>query len=1264
MAAGASTLVLRYLHQLLDGRALVPLTDGQLLERFVQRRDEAAFEVLLRRHATLVHNVCRRLVSDEHLAEDVFQATFLVLARRAGAIRKQESVGSWLFGVAHRLSLHARGRSARRHERECAETDMPAAPPPCGNRLKRPPTRLDEVAGDAENPSMQAADPLARLSQQELHAVLYDELAQLPAKYQSPILLCDLQGITNLDAARQLGWPAGTLKSRLLRARQLLRGRLIRRGLALSVSALTALFAQHVVTAAVPARLLASTTRAALAYTAGPAAAGGLVSAEAAALAEGLLKTMILSKMKLAFLVTVTVGLLGMAAAGFLPPSLFPHTVQAEPAAPQAAALQGEGQKPTTGDANDDPLPPGALARLGTNRLRHGGTVTQVAFLPDGKSLLSASQDGTVRLWDLASGRELRRFGNLLPAGSGLPLLPPGSAGTISFSGGSSSIQFALASDGKTLATSGPGSAGVRLWDMTTGKELPQKAEVQPSRARGVEFSPDGKVLAVNLDDSTIHLCDVATGKVVHRLGTPQKGRSLLGLAGGPQIGFSPDGKTLAATMPDPDAPRQNLLIKLYEVASGKEQRQLKPSQGAFATIFPTFSPDGKTLAAIILQPRSNGIIYLWDVATGKELHQIQSAGTGASTIAFSRDSKQLYSKGTGVPTIHVWDLSTGKEARQIGQAVQPAPGAVRGFPATSTALALAPDGKMLATGSNSTIRLVDVASGKDLFTLAGHQSGISSLHYAADSKTLMTRGADGTIRLWDAATGKQTGQVPIPEGALTFFPAPDGKHLATLQRDMVVLWETASGKKLHSFPLTPNSSPSVTFTPDGKILAVQTTSPNLLIRLFDTTTGKELRQIGLKAPASVPPSSATQAAPVPPPLAIQAAPTTPAPPARTAAGAAPVQPPAVDAGAGASVTVGPSFGLVFSPDNTLMAAFAGPGVIGLWDLTTGTQVREIKLAGAAAPRSGVFSPDGRMLALDQGNNVVTLWEVASGRERGRFGKVLVAEAKTPGMSGVVAVRVIGGLPSVQSPATLAFSPDGKTLAHAGVDQAVRLWDVVSGQELRQFRGHQGTVATLTFAPDGKTLATGSSDTTALIWDVAAVSRGASVAPVELSREQVEARWDELAGADAAKAYTAINDLVRCPKQTVPILGERLKPAALADAKQVKSLIALLDSKLYAERMKATKELEALGELAGQHLKQALKENKSLETQMRIQTLVDKLTFRTYSKEQLQLLRAIEALERLNTPESRAVLQRLAAGAPDTLPTYTAAAALRRLKQP
>jgi RNA polymerase sigma factor (sigma-70 family) len=266
------------------------LSDGALLERFAAWQDEVAFEALVRRHGPMILRLCRRLLHHWQDAEDVFQATFLVLARKARSIRKRESISSWLHGVAYRLAAKVRTRA----------------------RQTAPPTLWP-----GEEP---AQDLLADLSWREVRAVLDDELHRLPAKYQAPLLLHYLEGLTQEEAARRLGCSLSTLKRRLERGRELLRGRLTRRGVVPVAPLLLALLAEGQAPAGVPPALRDATVRAALVFAGGGEAAG-VVSAPVRLLAGGFLNAMFQTKVKIVATLLLGVSVLGAGVVWHLRPA-------------------------------------------------------------------------------------------------------------------------------------------------------------------------------------------------------------------------------------------------------------------------------------------------------------------------------------------------------------------------------------------------------------------------------------------------------------------------------------------------------------------------------------------------------------------------------------------------------------------------------------------------------------------------------------------------------------------------------------------------------------------------------------------------------------------------------------------------------------------------------------------------------------------------------------------------------------------------------
>jgi RNA polymerase sigma factor (sigma-70 family) len=319
MPNSQAKVVLPHLCRLIGPRPGDDSSDRDLLARFLGRRDEAAFAGLVRRHGPMVLRVCRRVLRHEQDAEDAFQATFLVLARRARRVARPEALGSWLYGVASRVALKARSAAARRdrHERRAART---MDGPPAGGEGRA-----------------------------ELRAVLDEEVSRLPDKYRRPVVLCYFEGKTYQEVARVLGWPAGTASARLARAREVLRGRLARRGLALSAVALAACLAGESAPAA--CLMAGRVARAAVLWLADPAAAG--VSTRVIALTEGVVRAMLMRKLKGLAGVVLAVGL-AVGGAGFLgrPGALAPAAgSDGRGVAPAEAAGRSGADEP----AADDP---------------------------------------------------------------------------------------------------------------------------------------------------------------------------------------------------------------------------------------------------------------------------------------------------------------------------------------------------------------------------------------------------------------------------------------------------------------------------------------------------------------------------------------------------------------------------------------------------------------------------------------------------------------------------------------------------------------------------------------------------------------------------------------------------------------------------------------------------------------------------------------------------------------------------------------------
>ncbi len=317
-----SGALIQRLERLFDQGTAIGASEGELLERFLRAGDELAFEALIARHGPMVLGVCRRLLRDPNDVDDAFQATFLVLVRKAGTLRHRDLLGNWLYGVAHKVAARSRAVSARRTARSPHGHDAV-------NRL---------VAGEG-GPSAPGGEPIPWI---------HEEVRRLPEKYRSLVLLCYFEGLTHEQAAERLGCPIGTVKGRLSRAREILRKRLVRRGVTITSAAIGSQLAEAPLSAAVPESLIAATVqaaRAAAACSASSLVAGAGVSLPVAALTDGALHAMVITQFKA---VAIPLLIAGVVTTG----AVIGAAAQQAGSGGSAAASSGGGQPPKVSTTN------------------------------------------------------------------------------------------------------------------------------------------------------------------------------------------------------------------------------------------------------------------------------------------------------------------------------------------------------------------------------------------------------------------------------------------------------------------------------------------------------------------------------------------------------------------------------------------------------------------------------------------------------------------------------------------------------------------------------------------------------------------------------------------------------------------------------------------------------------------------------------------------------------------------------------------------
>jgi len=667
----------------------------------------------------------------------------------------------------------------------------------------------------------------------------------------------------------------------------------------------------------------------------------------------------------------------------------------------QSAAVSPDGRLIASGGM-DSPVRIWDLATGAELKILRGHTdeVCSLAFSPDSKRIVSGSMDKTIRVWNVASEKELMTLrGHDGPVWS-----------------------VAISSDGKQIASGSWDNNTIRIWDAQTGAELRQLRGYK-NGVSSISFSPDSRwVASVNTDEG-IKLWDVATGELMASYGQDEDATF---------VAFSPDGKQIVS---GDDLGE----ITLWDATSGSKIMQLTKTGPLLYFYSVAFSPDGRYVAAVTWDG-----IRIWNANNAKEVMTLSGHGV-MFAVAFSPDGQRIVSNSQ--EAIQIWDFSNGKEVMTLWKGYDVSYGwrpscyspdgkyiatggrkeikiwnamtgaeivTIRGHAGPIVSIAFSPESERLSSCSfDGTIKIWDVATGENIRTLYGHQGPVSYVAFTPSGDQLLSGGCDGTIKVWDATIDRETARL-IGHHYYVYSVAfsPDGNHILTGNfHGTAKIWSVRTLSETMTLPLEEGGGSDVSdairfeYSPDGKRIA--SISDGGTVKLWDAATGRmvmvlcrDQRRLDFRAQQRR--------------------------------------------------------GLAFSPDGNYLAA-AGK----VWNAENGTEV----IALHAAEEHAVclrFSPNGERIASVDLNGMLKIWDAGTARE-------------------LLAVRVDE---KVSRPTSfISFSPDGNQIVSAGSDGTVRLWDTNTGAETMTLRGHTDIVIAVNFSPDGKRIISGSRDGTARVYD-------------------------------------------------------------------------------------------------------------------------------------------------------------------------------------
>jgi RNA polymerase sigma factor (sigma-70 family) len=973
MADTSFSTVVRGIRRLVAASELTGRSDGQLLHDFHAAGDERAFAALMDRHGAMVLRLCRQVLHHHQDAEDAFQATFLVLARKAASLRRSEVLACWLRSVAYRIALQARRNAGRRQARE------------------------------ARTPARPSASAEAAVAWREVQLILNEEIERLPDRYRAPFVLCCVEGHSRSEVARELGLKEGTVWSRLAYARRQLQQRLRRRGIELGAVLAAGSLAEGGMACTVPPSLVATTLRA---VTAGGKAMVG-VSGEVAGLVHAALKVTTPARLSLALallFVTAVVGAGWDVSVSQAPPPQAEEPIRSAPGGPaKAAPGTGQGGQPAVrADRHGDPLPDGAIVRLGTVRFNHGADLNHLLFTPDGRTILSEGRR-LVRLWDAAGGAEVGQLPPSVQYVSGTTVTLPDSR-----------ILVSLNEEG--------GGDFVRWWDLGKRKEirtlkLPIRRSVFSSYHRNA-ISADGTLAAIHVHTpAELRVFDLKTGDELHKF--PDGGKDIRAVA---LVGKD---RLVTADVKE--------MIEVRDARTGKLSHRFRHGT---PVDFLAVSADGRRLATFEQhsadrRDRHRDVIHLWDLATGRKEHALRlPVGGGYQNALFSPDGKLLVTSGfvKDEYLLSIWDTRTGRKVRDL--------------PGAGVCMAFSPDGKRLAAGGwSGKFDVWAVDTGQRFSSEDSRHAHANAACLSAAGDRVVTIG--DSISTWDSATGKRLDSLAVPTNLYLdrSHCTPDGRLVLTFVRDgeayRAAVWNIVERRKEFALPAPAQRIPGTTaFSADGSLLATAHPGKPTRVRVWDLRLRKEVCSLAHPNPTRLlfsgdgktlfiagPKLAAFDLASGKQLFSWRMQPLKSATQVMSVA--------VVD---GKMMAEGEDSrvawrALAVSPDGSRLAAIhwtwapvgkrSGEDRIAVYDLATGKLLRHWNDSGQQANmlEALTFSTDGRLLASSDGH-ALHVWEAASGAK----------------------VRTFQGHRAELT--SLGFDRDTRRLVSASFDSTVLVWDL------------------------------------------------------------------------------------------------------------------------------------------------------------------------------------------------------------------------------